>query len=147
MKKWAFPTLVIALFFTACSKPIPPEFIGVEQFKVINMGLAESTLGLEVKMYNPNKTRMQLKDADIDIFINEMKLGNSVLDSTIDIPRQDTFMIPIQVKVKTLSGATKLIQSLSDSAVNFKVSGNAKLGKAGVFVNYPLLYEGRQLIK
>jgi LEA14-like dessication related protein len=114
---------------------------------VINMGLAESTLGLEVKMYNPNKTRMQIKDADIDIFINEMKLGNSVLDSTIDIPRQDTFMIPIQVKVKTLSGATKLIQSLSDSAVNFKVSGKAKLGKAGVFVNYPLLYEGRQLIK
>ncbi|MGZ5254229.1 MAG: hypothetical protein ACXWV4_07720, partial [Flavitalea sp.] len=62
-------------------------------------------------------------------------------------PRQDTFLIPIMVKVKTLSGATKLIQSRSDSAVNFKVSGNAKLGKAGVFVNYPLLYVGKQLIK
>jgi len=147
MKKWLFPFVTGALLLGSCSKPKPPEFIGVEDFKVIKMGLSESTLGIGVKMFNPNKTRMQIKNADIDIFINEMKLGRSVLDSTINVPSNDTFSIPLEVKVQTLTGATKLLESLQDTAVNFKVSGSAKLGKAGVFVNYPLLYEGRQRIK
>lgn len=147
MKKWLLTALSGALLFGACSKPEPPEFIGVEEFKVINMGLTESTLGLQVRMFNPNKTSMQIKNADIDIFINETKLGRSVLDSTINIPKRDTFFIPLEVKVQTLSGATKLLQSLQDKSINFRVSGNAKLGKAGVFVNYPLLYEGRQKLR
>ncbi len=147
MKKWLFPALSGVLLLGACSKPKPPEFIGIENFKVLKMGLSESTLGIGVKMFNPNKTSMQIKNADIDIFINEMKLGRSVLDSTIYVPKNDTFSIPLEVKVQTLTGATKFLESLEDTAVNFRVSGNAKLGKAGVFVNYPLLYEGRQKIK
>ena len=55
--------------------------------------------------------------------------------------------IPLTVKVQTLSAASGLLQQLSDSTVLVRFDGNAKLGRGGVFLNYPIKYEGRQTIK
>lgn len=139
--------LIAVIFLAACAKPEPPQYVGIDQVKVLSIGLSESIVGLDVRMFNPNNSRLQLKNADMDIFVNNSLLGSTQLDSLIQIPKRDTFTVPLQVKVKTLSSATRLLQSLSDTSVLLKVSGTARFGKGGVFINYPLQYEGRQMLK
>ncbi len=147
MKVSSLILILAVLGFAACSKPEPPQYVGIDDMKVLSIGLAESMIGLNIKMYNPNRSRMQLKSANMEIFVNNQLLGTTLLDSLIQIPKRDTFAVPVKVTVTTLSSATKLLQSLSDTSVVLRVAGTARLGKGGIFVNYPLAYEGRQTIR
>lgn len=148
MKRMLIGVLIMGTLLGACSKPEPPQLIGISEVEVVSFGLPESIIGMEVSLYNPNNQRMQLKKANMEIFINNQLLGSSLLDSTIDIPKKDTFAVPLRVKVKTLSGASKFLQSMSpDTSIFFKVKGSAELGKAGLFFTYPLNYEGIQELK
>ena len=145
MKKPHLPALLaIVLFAISCAKPKAPEYVSLENIKVKEIGLAETKLGVEVKMYIPNNLRLQVRSADLDLYVNNELLGHSILDSQVNIPRKDTFLIPLSVNIQTMSGATRFIQSLADTSVLLKVQGVARLGKSGVFFNYPVNYEGRQ---
>lgn len=148
MKRMLIGALILGTLLGACSRPEPPQLIGISGVEVVSFGLPESVIGMEVSLYNPNNQRMQLKKANMEIFINNQLLGSSLLDSTIDIPKKDTFAVPLRVKVKTLSGASKFLQSMNaDTSIFFKVKGSAELGKAGLFFTYPLNYEGIQELK
>ena len=76
--------------------------------------------------------------------MNNELLGHSLLDSVINIPKRDTFFIPLEVTVQTLGTASRMVQSLADTSVMLKVTGTARLGKSGVYMNYPINYEGKQ---
>lgn len=147
MIRLALFVFLTAFFLSGCARPEPPQYVGIDQVKVLSVGLSESIVGMDVRMFNPNNSKLQLKSADMEIFVNNSLLGSTQMDSLIQIPKKDTFTVPLLVKVKTLSSATRLLQSLSDSTVLLKVSGTAKFGKGGVFINYPLQYEGRQMIR
>lgn len=146
MKKLALPTLVLALAVagSSCKKPVAPEYIGVENVEVKSFGLKETKLGVTVKMFNPNNQRLQVKSADLDLYVNNELLGHSVLDSLVSIPKRDTFFLPLSVNVQTMGTAARMVQSMADTSVMLKVTGIARLGKSGVFVNYPVNYEGKQ---
>ena len=145
MQKAYISILSVALLFVfSCGKPKAPEYVSLENIKVKEFGLKETKLGVEVKMFNPNNQRLQVRSADLDLYVNNELLGHSVLDSLVNIPKRDTFFIPLSINIQTLAGATRFMQSLADTSVLLKVQGIAKLGKSGVFFNYPVNYEGRQ---
>ena len=134
------------LFFgiNACTKPQDLKFIDIQNIRMINLGLTESTVGLDVRFYNPNRQQVRLKDASAKVYANSTYLGDTHMDSSVSVPRRDTFSIPLTMKIPTLTAIGKLMQSLSDSTVDIKVEGSVKMGKAGVFISYPLHYERRQ---
>ena len=145
MHRTAYPIfLSLLIVVVSCKKPKAPEYVGVENIEVRSFGFQETKLGVKVKMFNPNNQRLQVKSADLDLFVNNELLGHSLLDSVIDIPKMDTFFIPLEVSVQTLSTAARMVQSLADTSVMLKVTGTARLGKSGVFMNYPINYEGKQ---
>ena len=69
------------------------------------------------------------------------------MDSTIMVPRTDTFAVPLLVKVQTFSAVSRILQGISDTTVAFKVDGKVKMGKGGVFLSYPVHFEGVQKTK
>jgi LEA14-like dessication related protein len=145
MRKTACPLfLCLLIIVVSCAKPKAPDFVGVENIELRSFSLQETKLGVKVKMFNPNNQRLQVKSADLDLFVNNELLGHSLLDSVIDIPKKDTFYIPLEVRVQTLGTAARMVQSLADTSVMLKVTGVARLGRSGVFMNYPINYEGKQ---
>ena len=145
MHRTAYPIiLALLIVVVSCKKPQAPEYVGLENIEVRSFGLLETKLGVKVKMFNPNNQRMQVKSADLDLFVNNELLGHSLLDSVINIPKRDTFFIPLEVTVQTLGTASRMVQSLADTSVMLKVTGTARLGKSGVYMNYPINYEGKQ---
>ena len=91
--------------FTSCAKPKEFEYLGFDNIKVLKWGLQETTVGLDVKFYNPN-SELQLRRAEVDIEVNKNYLGRTVIDSTIHIPRKDTFIIPMTMKIGTVFSRT-----------------------------------------
>lgn len=87
-----------------------------------------------------------MKHAEVDVYVNNSLLGHSTLDSTLHIPKKDTFYIPVILTVNMSSTAMSLMQSLGggQDSVKVKLDGKARLGRGGIFINYPIKYEGMQ---
>lgn len=134
------PLLVLVV---SCAKPKGFDYLGFEQVKVLSWGLKESVVGFQVKLYNPNNYKMQLREANVDIHLNGTFLGHSDFDTLLLIPGNDTFYVPVKMTVETSSAIQGLMASARDTAVIIKIDGKARIGKGGLFFNYPIRYEGK----
>lgn len=139
--------LLLLFAVLSCAKPKELEYIAFNNLKVLQMGFKESTVAMDVEFFNPNRYPLQLKKADVDVYINNIFLGKSTLDSLVRIPAKDTFMIPVLMRVETGSALTNIFKIVSDSSVLIKMDGHATFGRGGLFLTYPIKYEGLQRIK
>lgn len=138
---------MILVVIASCTKPQDLTFIDISNIRMIKMGFTESEVGLDVRFYNPNNQRVQLKDADARVYVNSTYLGDTRMDSTIGVPRRDTFAVPLILNIKTVSVLSKLMETLADSAVNIKVEGTVKMGKAGLYKTFPIVYDKVQSVE
>lgn len=118
---------------------------------MVKLGYPESTVSLEVTCYNPNKFGMRLESMNTEVFINGDFLGKAMIDSMLDVPKKDTFTIPVKMEVKmgsTLNGLMKMINNTADSSLlDLKMDGKARLKKGGIFINYPIHYQEKKVFK
>lgn len=149
MKRWLLPTL-LTLALLSC-KPKGLEYLEFQNFQVVKMGFPNSTIGLEVTCYNPNKFGLLLNSLESDVYINSEYLGKARIDSFVRVPKKDTFLIPVKMDVKmggTMNTLLSLISAGTDSStLLIKFEGKAKLNKSGLSLTYPILYEGTKVIK
>jgi LEA14-like dessication related protein len=141
--------LILPLLAVACAKPTGFNYLGVRNFRVMKFGLKESTVGADAEFYNPNKFPVTMKGGTVDVYVNNNFFGKTTLDSSIQVPKKDTFLLPVVLKVDMTSTAMQLIQTLAtgSDSVKIKLDGSAKIGRSGIFINYPIRYEGMQKIK
>ncbi|HUC81377.1 MAG TPA: LEA type 2 family protein [Flavisolibacter sp.] len=145
IKKFLVAVLLVYAF-SSCSKPQPPQYVGYENFRVEKASLSNSILATNIKLYNPNRYNLQLKSASMDVYFNDKFLGHSSLDSLITLPAKDTAKFPLRMQASAkdiLSNSAKL---LLNPDVKIRITGNAKAGRSGIFVNVPINYEGVQRI-
>src|SRR5215831_11909113 len=91
---------LLPLLLAACAKPKDFDYLGISGFKVVNFGIKQSTVSVNVKYYNPNKFPVTMKHADVDVYINNNYFGKTILDSTIHISAKDTFNLPVVLTVE-----------------------------------------------
>jgi LEA14-like dessication related protein len=140
---------LLPLLTVACAKPTGFDYLGVKNLKVLSFGLKQSTVAADVEYYNPNKYPVTMKGAAVDVYVNNNYFGKSTLDTTIQIPKKDTFSIPVVLQVDMNGTVMSLLQTLTagTDSVLVKLDGKAKVGRSGIYINYPIRYEGKQKIK
>ena len=147
MMKKSLAPLLFALLATglfSCRQIVAPEYVGVENLQLGASSFTNTTLSADVQLYNPNRSNLTFKSGSLDIFVDDRKLGHSELDSTIYIPRQDTFSIPLVVKLDIANViGNALSMGLKDS-VMVRLTGKIKVGKSGVFITRPVNYERKE---
>ena len=137
----------LVIIGVSCAKPQDLEFIDIQNIRMVNLGLSESEVGVDVRFYNPNNQRVNLKDAAAKLYVNSTFLGDTHMDTLVPVPRRDTFSVPLVLTVKSMAAVSKLMQAMSDSTVNIKVEGTVKMGKAGVFRSFPINYNKVQNVQ
>ena len=85
-----------------------------------------------------------MKKAEMDIYVNEKLVDHYLLDSTINISKLDTFLIPVSLRIDFKNIFNNALQSLLTNEVKIRVAGYAKLKKGAVGFKVPLLYEEKQ---
>lgn len=143
MRRFLIGAMIIAII-ASCAKPKDLEFVDIQNIKMVKWGFSESLVGLDVRFYNPNKQRVQLKDAIAKVYVNSSFLGETNMDTTVGVPKNDTFSVPLVLKVQTATALAKIMETAKDSAVTVRVEGTVKMGKGGMFLTYPIKYEKLQ---
>lgn len=100
-------------------------------------------IGMDVEFYNPNKSGMTLKDADIDLYINDKFVGKAFLEDKYDVPGLDTFLLPVSLKADLKNVLPNALSLALDKEVKVGLKGFVKAGR-GVFISIPINYEGMQ---
>ena len=141
-----FTAMLVLILLTGCHHPEAPEYYGFQDLRIGTVTGQQATLSTTLKFYNPNPYSLQLKRAEVDVKLNSIPSGHSLLDSTIFIPGKDTFYVPVSMQVdlsSILSNALSLLLN-KDRQVNVTLDGRVKLKRGIVSFSRPFHYEGKQ---
>lgn len=131
-----------ALFLASCASPQDLVYQDVKNFRVGKISL-NPEVGMDVQFYNPNKYGMTLKDAAIDLYINDKLVGHAVLDKKFNVPASSTFLLPVTLIADLKSVLPNAVSLMSNDEVNIRLKGSVKAGR-GVLINIPINYEGKK---
>ena len=131
----------------SCKQPQAPQYAGIANFKVSTLGLGESVVSADLKYFNPNNYGLKLKYGELNVYVNSRLIGKTLLDTLTAIPANDSFLIPVSMKVDMKQIYSNALDILLSHEADIKLNGFAKLGKAGLYFNVPINYEGKQKIE
>ncbi len=146
------PVLFLLIFIivgvlSSCGSIKDPEFQSLENIKLGKLGLSESTLNLDIVYSNPNNTRLKLKSAEGEAWLDYNFLGHFTVDTLIKIPANDLFRLPVKLKIDMSKIVQSSVLAFLNPEVLIKVIGKARVGKGFVYINYPIKYEGKQNLR
>ena len=145
MKNQALKLLACAsLIFAGCAKPKALQYLDIANLDIGTKNFVKPVISADLRFYNPNNYSLKMKRAEMDVMVNNQFVGHSLLDSTIDIPKLDTFSIPVKLDVDLKSVISKSLGVLLNNEVDLALKGTAKIGKAGVYKNFPFTYQKKQ---
>ncbi|NIG57701.1 LEA type 2 family protein [Chitinophaga sp. Cy-1792] len=146
MKVFRVVLVVFAIWGIAasCEKMKDLEFVRVAGFDLGELGMSKSTVKMTLAYYNPNPYRLQLKDANFDLFMNDVEVGHSIQDTVINIPAKDTFYFPVRLEVNMGNVFKNAFSAFANKEVMIKATGKCKVGKGGVFIPFPIKCETKQ---
>ena len=117
-----------------------PEFIGLENIKIVNSTSQSITLSADALFLNKNDVGGILKTDDLKVYINDNKVATVVSDE-FDVPSKKNFKIPFIVEVATDSIIDKkslggLLASLISQRLKVQYKGNIKYTILGYSSTY-----------
>ena len=135
--------LLFSLFSTLlfnCTVTEKPEFIGLENFKVVNSTIQSITLSADALFLNKNDVGGTLKTEDLKVYINDTEVA-TVISNKFDVPSKQNFKIPLIVAVATDSIIDKkslggLLGSLISQRLKVQYKGNIKYKVLGYSSTY-----------
>jgi len=121
-------TIFITLF--SCSVNEKPQFIGLENIKVLESTSKFVTFTADAKFINSNDISGELKTDEIKVYVNNNEMA-TVSSESFKVPANKDFSIPLKTKVptdslfsnKNLSG---LLGSLFSQEVKIQYKGDIK---------------------
>ncbi len=133
--------VLLCIYSSSCKAPKP---LTVESVSNVRM-MQDPPFLVDVQFHNPNKYAIQLKHADVEVFMNNAHLGQMRLDTLITAPPNSSFILPVGLKIDLNSILPNIGQLLFNKTIHIKLDGSIKAGRKGVFITIPLHYEGDQV--
>ena len=137
--------LSVMLLFS-CKKPQGFEYRTITNFKLDSLGFERSTLSLNLVYFNPNNFGVDLKHVDCDVYVNKNFLGKYILDTSMHIAKRSEFSLPSRMQVDMRNIYKNSLTVLFNNELQIDVKGTTRVGKAGIFVNVPFSYSGKEKV-
>ena len=134
----------IVLILSSCHEPKSLEFRNFSNLKVDKLSFAGAALTVDLVYYNPNNFGLQLNRTDLDVFIDSTFLGHSSQDIQVNIPKLNTFTIPLKLDLDVKNLLKNGLTSMLNKNVAVRVLGSVKVGKAGIYKSFPVDYTSMQ---
>lgn len=124
-----------------------PDFMYARNFRLASLGLKTSTVKTDLYYFNRNSFGLNMKSADLDVYLNNRFAGHSLLDTMIHVPAKDTFFVPVSVLVDMKNVFPNALSILMSDSIDLRVEGKIKVGKAGIYINVPVKYQEKHAIR
>lgn len=149
MKRLILILAPAALFFASCkSENIKePEYREIRDVHIMDVGLLQTTAGLDFVYYNPNNFGVQLTNASGDIYIDDMFFGRFGIQDKVTVHKQEEFIVPAVIKMDNISAIKNHRDIFNKKEAKIKIDGFATVKKAGFNKEVKIKYEGIQDIE
>ena len=149
MKRLLLVLAPAALFLASCkSENIKePEYREIRNVRLLDIGLLQTTAGLELVYYNPNDFGVQLANASGDVYIDNMFFGRFGIQDKVTVHKHDEFVIPAVLKMDNISAIKNHREIWKKKEAMIRIEGFATVKKAGFNKEIPIKYEGIQDIE
>lgn len=137
---------LILVSLAGCRSAKPPDYQGLSHFKIHSIGAGESVLRFHLDYFNPNGFGVTLKDGEFDVYVEKEFLGHARLEQKIRVPARSAFSVPIRLTAASGPLLKHSLAILMNSPLLIRVEGTTRLGKAGFYKNYPVFFEGKQVV-
>ncbi|SFZ92178.1 Late embryogenesis abundant protein [Flaviramulus basaltis] len=125
MKRLIILSTICMLLF-GCSVNEKPQFIGLENIKVLESTPKYVTITADALFINPNDIGGSLKTDEIKVFVNDNEMA-TVSAENFKIPAKNKFSMPLKTKVPTDSlFSNKNLSGLLGSLFSKKVKAQYK---------------------
>ncbi|MFY0712899.1 LEA type 2 family protein [Seonamhaeicola sp. NFXS20] len=112
-------TILLAVF--SCSVKEKPEFLRIENIKVLESTSKNITFTADALFLNPNDIGGKLKTDAIKVFVNDNEMA-TVSTKSFDVPAKNEFSIPLKAVIPTDSiFSNKSISGLIGSLFSKKI--------------------------
>lgn len=138
--------VLLSILPMACSTPKALEYRTFNNFTVEKPGFSSTAVKMDLVYFNPNNYGLELKTTDVDIFINDTYLGHTAQEYQISIPKKAEFSIPLKIDLDMRNLLKNGLNSFLRNEVTIKITGSIKVGKANIFMSFPVIYEGKQTL-
>ena len=118
-----------------------PEYRDIRNIRLINLGPLQSTAGVDLVYYNPNKFGVQIETARGDIYIDSSYFGKFELNEKVHVKKKSEFILPATVMVDMISAIKNQQELLKKKEALIRVQGTAMVRKAGFSKEIPISYE------
>jgi len=148
--KLLISTLFIGLvMLSSCgtSNVKEPEYRDIREIKLIEIGLLQSTAGVDLVYYNPNNFGVQVAEARGDVYVDNQFLGRFGLKDIVQVHKKSEFVLPAIIKLDMIGAIKNQREIYKKKEVLVRIDGMARLTKAGFSRDLPIKYEGMQNIE
>jgi LEA14-like dessication related protein len=122
------------------------EFKEYKNLKIEKVGFSQTSVSVDLVYYNPNTFGLELKNTDLDIYINDNLLGHSAQEVQVQIPKKQQFTLPLKIDVDMKNILKNSLTTLLSKEVTIKATGKIKVGKANLYKTLPFEYSTKQEI-
>ena len=130
---------------SSCNSIKDIEYIGVKEAKLQSLGIKKGTVKVILQYHNPNKFGLDLKETQLEVFINDKYVGIAENPEKFKVPKLSNFDFPVYVHFNPIK-ALGMAGLLNAKVVNLHVKGSTKAGKGGVYIRVPVdVTEGIEL--
>jgi len=149
MKRLILILAPAALLLVSCkSENIKePEYREIRNVRLMDVGLLQTTAGLELVYYNPNNFGVQLANARGDVYIDNMFFGRFGMQDKVAVRKHDEFIVPAFIKMDNISAIKNHREIWKKKEAMIRIEGFATVKKAGFNKEIPIKYEGMQDIE
>jgi len=120
--------LLLTLFVIGCKVNEKPQFLRVENIKVLESTAEQITLTADAFFMNPNDVKGELKTDEIMVLINDNEMAK-VSSESFEVPAKKEFSIPLKANISTDSILSNqsiggLIGSLFSKTIKVQYKGD-----------------------
>ena len=124
-----------------------PEYRDIRNIRLLTLGPLQSTAGVDLVYYNPNKFGVQLETARGEIYIDSSYFGQFELDEKVQVKKRSEFILPATVKVDMISAIKNQRDLYKKKEALVRIQGTAVVRKAGFSKEVPISYERMENIE
>lgn len=102
----------------------------VEDVEINDISLKKINIMLELPIENPGILNLKLKELEMDLFLNDMKIGEAHNSKEVIIHRrsEEVYSFPLDVEMKGLASSLMGLMMLSGkSDVSYRIKGEMKV--------------------
>jgi len=124
-----------------------PEYRDIRDVRLINVGLLQTTAGVDLIYYNPNNFGVQLNEVRGDVYIDNHYLGRFSIDEKVDVGKRKEFIVPAIIKLDNIGAIKNQRELWKKKEAMVRIEGSARVKRSGIGISVPIRYEGMQNIE